>query len=44
MLCKIVKEHDPDYYLDEIVGEMINKPGKDFKNLKVYLYKLLEDV
>ena len=24
MLCKIVKEH-PDYYLDEIVGEMINK-------------------
>ena len=28
MLCKIVKEH-PDYYLDEIVGEMINKTGKE---------------
>jgi hypothetical protein len=28
MLCKIVKEH-PDYYLDEIAGEMFRKSGKE---------------
>lgn len=28
MLCEIVKKH-PDYYLDEIAGEMIRMSGKE---------------